>query len=350
MLTVLEEHLDRARSSLPPEVFEYYAAGAGDERTLAEAEQSWQRFRLRPKPLRDVATVDLGVDLLGQRVATPLAVAPTAFHRLAHADAEVATARGAGQAGALLVVSARASTALEEIGAGTDAPWWFQIYVMKDRDVTARLVERAAASGARALVLTGDTPYVGRKRAVGGVRIALPDDHFLVNIERHLGNGGVVQGRAAAAQDPGAGLESVAWLEQVSGLPVLVKGVLRADSAQECVQAGAAGVVVSNHGGRQLDRAVPSALALGDVCDAVAAHVPVLVDGGVRSGLDVFTALALGARGVLLGRPVLWALASSGAEGVRDALAAVRDDLSHVMALAGTRTVAEIDRSFVCPA
>lgn len=345
MLTLLEEQLARARDVLPAQVYDYYAAGAGDELTLDAAAASWSSFRVRPKPLRDVSALTLDTELLGLRLQMPLVVAPMAFHRLAHPDGELATARGSAAAGALCVVSTRASMAFEDIAAGTGEPWWFQVYVMRDRDVTARLVERAASSGAAALVLTGDTPYVGRKRKVGAVRIALPDDHFLVNIAQHIAPG--EDGRAAAVQDPSIGLETIEWLRGISGLPVIVKGVLRGDSAIECVDAGAAGVVVSNHGGRQLDRAVASALALSEVCAAVADRAPVLVDGGVRSGLDVFIALALGARAALIGRPVLWALAAAGADGVRDALTAVRDDLEHAMALAGTPSISAIDRSFV---
>ncbi|RJK97920.1 alpha-hydroxy acid oxidase [Vallicoccus soli] len=347
MLAVLEEQLAAAQRSLPAPVYEYYAAGAGEETTLAESARAWSAFRLRPRPLRDVSAVDLTTTLLGAPLEAPLLVAPMAFHRLAHEEAEAATARGTREAGGLMVVSTRASLAVEDIGA-VAGPWWFQVYVMKDRDITARLVERAAASGAQALVLTGDTPYVGVKRKVGGVRIDMPEDHFLVNLRRHLGDR--VDGAAAAAQDPSVDLGAVEWLRRLTGLPVVVKGVLRGDAAQECLDAGAAGVVVSNHGGRQLDRAVPSALALAEVVDAVAGRAPVLVDGGVRSGLDALVALALGASGVLVGRPVLWALAHGGADGVRAALAAVRDDLAHALALCGAASLAELDRSFVVPA
>ena len=344
MLTVLQDQLDAARERLPDEVFEYYSAGAGEELTLAESLHTWSQFRLRPKPLRDVAAVDLGIELFGP-LHTPLVVAPMAFHRLAHPEAEVASARGAADAGALLTVSTRASTRFEDVAASTTAPWWFQVYVMNDRGVTERVVERATAAGASALVLTGDTPYVGQKRRVGGVRIPMPDDHFLINIAEHLDEG--ADGRAAAAQDPSIGLETIDWLRRVSGLPVIVKGVLRGDAAVECVQAGADGVIVSNHGGRQLDRAVTSASVLAEVADAVGADVPVLVDGGIRSGVDVFVALALGAKAALIGRPVLWALAAGGREGVAAALTAVREDLVHAMALAGTPSISDIDRSFV---
>jgi 4-hydroxymandelate oxidase len=345
MLTLLAEHAEKAAAVLPPEVVEYYSAGAGAEVTRDEATAAWARFRLRPWPLRSVPSIDTAVNLLGSSVRTPVCVAPSAFHGLAHPDAECATVTGAGAAGSLFMLSTRASKRISDVAAAASGPWWFQVYVMADRDVTAAVVEDAVRAGARALVLTGDTPYVGRKRRVDGVRIPMPDDHYLVNIRPHLAAG--VDGRVAAAQDPAIGLETIDWLSRISGLPVLVKGVLRGDAAAACLDAGAAGVVVSNHGGRQLDRAVPSALALAEVVDAVAGRAPVLVDGGVQSGLDVLVALALGAAAVLVGRPVLWALAADGAEGVRSALDALTDDLRHVMALSGVASLSDIDRSLV---
>ncbi|GIG29715.1 alpha-hydroxy acid oxidase [Cellulomonas marina] len=336
-----------ARTLLPPEVYAYYASGSGAETTLAEAARAWSAFRLRPRTLRDVRTVSTAARLLGTDLALPVGVAPMAFHALAHPEAERATAAGTDRAGGLFVLSTRCSLRIEDVAAAA-GPWWFQVYVMRDRSLTRALVERAAAAGARALLLTGDTPYVGAKRAVGGVRIPLSAEHFLVNLAEHLPADPDVP--ALTEQDPSIDTDVIAWLQEVSGLPVLVKGVLRGDEAVRCLDAGAAGVVVSNHGGRQLDRAVPAALALAEVVDAVGGRAPVLVDGGVRSGLDVLVALALGADAVLLGRPVLWALAAGGADGVADLLDQVRAELSHAMALVGSPDVAALDRSLVVPA
>jgi 4-hydroxymandelate oxidase len=318
---------------LPQDPLQYYRAGAGEERSRDEAEAAWGRVRLRPRVLRDVGTVETGLDLLGTRLATPVLAGPTALHGLAHPEGEAATARGAACAGSLLVVSTRASRRLEEVPAG---PWWFQAYVMRDRGLTRELVRRAAAAGASAVVLTGDTPYLGARP--GASRLDLAADP-LVNL-------GAVD-PALTVQDPSTGLEAVAELAEAAGLPVLVKGVLRGDDAVACLDAGAAGVVVSNHGGRQLDRAVASAVALPEVAAAVAGRGAVLVDGGIRSGLDVLCALALGADAVLLGRPVLWALAADGADGVRSCLEALTADLAHAMGLAGARTLAELTRDLV---
>ncbi|SEP21255.1 4-hydroxymandelate oxidase [Trujillonella endophytica] len=345
MLSLLAEHRELARLRLPPEVWDYYEAGSGEEVTLGEAELAWRSYRLRPRVLRDVSSVDLATRLLGTTLRSPFVVAPMAFHALAHPDAECATVRGAGEAGCLTVVSTRASRTIEEIGAAAAGPWWFQAYVMRDRGLTEALARRAAAAGAGAIVLTVDTPYVGRKNKVGGVRFAVPDDEFLVNLAQHLLPGAV--GRESAEQDPSVTPDVIGRLAEVSGLPVLVKGVLRGDEALRCLEAGAAGVVVSNHGGRQLDRALASAHALVDVLDAVAGRAPVLVDGGVRSGADALVALTLGADAVLVGRPVLWALAADGAPAVRAALQALSADLAHVLAVAGAARPLDLDRSMV---
>jgi len=355
---------------LAPEVFDYYDAGAGGEVTRREGQAAWSSYRLRPRVLRDVSLVSTATELLGVPVAHPVGIAPMAFHALATDDGELATAAAAGRGGGLLGLSTRSSRAVEEVAAAAaehGAPWWFQVYVMKDRALTEALVRRAVAAGAGALVLTGDTPYVGRKRRVTGTRLAVPDDQFLVNLAPHFAERAAAGGaavdvagqRAAAEQDPSIDLGTIAWLNEVSGLPVLVKGVLRADDAEACLAAGAAGVVVSNHGGRQLDRSVPSALALPEVAAAVRAHGPltrgpaagrrpvVLVDGGVRSGADVLVALALGADAVLLGRPVLWALASGGADAAAACVAEVVADLAHAMALAGASSVAGVTPDLV---
>ena len=342
----------RARDLLASGAYDYFASGAGQERTLQASVRAWQRYWLAPRVLRDVSSVDTSVRLPGQppaRLRTPVAVAPTAFQGLAHPDGEVATARGAAAAGALMVLSTRTTRPIEEVAAavaGAGGAWWFQVYVMGDRELTARLVDRAVAAGARALVLTGDTPVVGRKLRGNGV----VSDALL-----HANLGPLVDA-SMTGQAADVTFADIGWLAGLSGVPVLVKGVLRADDARACVAAGAAGVIVSNHGGRQLDGAVPAALALPAVASALATggeisgtdgdtlgtSGEVFADGGLRTGEDVLTALALGARAVFLGRPVLWALACGGADGVRDLLTGLTSDLAHAMALAGTRSIAEV--------
>jgi 4-hydroxymandelate oxidase len=329
----VERQRAEAERVTDPRVWAYVDGGSGDETTLDGASDAWRQVRFRPRALVDVSTVDTATSVLGMPLPAPILVAPTASQEFLHPLGEVATARGAAAAGSLMTVSTRASKRFEDIAAELPGGWWFQAYVTRDRPLIEAAVARAVAAGATAIVLTGDTPYVGAKRRAAD--FASLDGLWR---ERNLGPGD-------RDQDPSITEAEIGLLAGLSGLPVLVKGVLRADDARRFADAGAAGIVVSNHGGRQLDRAVSTAVALPEVAAAV--DLPVLVDGGIRSGLDVLAALALGADAVLLGRPVLWALASGGADGVRDLLDALRTDLAHVMALAGAPTVARVTDDLV---
>ena len=326
---------DAARAVLPKEAFDYFAGGAFDEHSLAANLDDWSRLRLRPRVLRDVSSVATATTLLGQPVAHPVVVAPTAFHRMAHPDGEPATARGAAAAGARFILSTRATTPVEAVAEVLGpTPFWYQVYVLRDRGLTVELVDRARIAGAAALVLTVDVPRLGRR---------LRD---LVNqfvIPAHLGTiESLDRPDGQADQDPSLTFDDIAWLREATGLPVVVKGVLRGDDARRCVDAGAAAVIVSNHGGRQLDTAVSGAAALPDVVDAVGDRGEVYVDGGVRRGTDVVKALALGARAVLVGRPVLWALATGGADGVATLLSDLVGELELAMALCGCRALDEV--------
>jgi 4-hydroxymandelate oxidase len=335
-----------ARTTLPVEAFDYIAAGAGDEVTLEESRVAWRRYRLRPHAFPGAAAPDLAVEILGTRLAMPVLAAPTAWQQVAHPEGEVATARGVRAAGGLMVVATRATMVLEDIVAALDGPWWFQVYVVNDRQITTGLVRRAAGLGARALMLTADTPYIGFKRR--GHFAPVTTEQHLVNFGAHLGpdiDPGDIARRIN--QDATISLDTIAWLAELSGLPVLVKGVLRGDDAAACMDAGAAGIVVSNHGGRQLDRAIATAVALPEVVAAVAGRGPVLVDGGIRSGTDVLVALALGANATMVGRPLLWGLGAHGSAGVQRVLEGFRDELAHAMGLAGVTESAGIGRDLV---
>lgn len=335
------ELADQARTLLGEATYNYFAGGSGTEVSLGEARAGWLRYRLRPRVLVDVETVHTDTSLLGAPLPSPVAIAPVAFLGQLHESAEVGVVRGAGAH--LTIISTRASCGLEDVAAAAGGPWWFQVYLTADRRLTEAMVCRAVAAGARALVLTGDTPYIGRKARAG--RLAqLDDPATLTNFAPHLGP--AADPRRDTEQSPAVTTADIAWLAQLSGLPVLVKGVLRGDDARRCLDAGASGVIVSNHGGRQLDRAISTALALPEVvaaCDTA----PVLVDGGIRSAVDVLVALGLGARAVLLGRPVAWALACEGAAGVAQLLDGFDDELTHVMALAGCPDLRAIDASLV---
>lgn len=329
-----------ARAALPDHVWRHYVAGARDEITLAEAVTAWSTVRLWPHVLRDVRRPVTSTTLLGIPTPYPLGIAPTSMQRLAHPDGELAMARAAAESDTVLVVSSNAGTTFSEIGA-TGATWWLQAYVTADRDLIAPTFEAAAAAGARAVVLTADTPVPGTKYDVDGA--AFGDLSGVYGVNHPAAVRGTTPG-AEHAQDLTS--DDIRWLRELTGLPVVVKGVLRADDAEQCVEAGAAAVWVSNHGGRQLDRSVATCTALPLVAERLGDTAEVYVDGGIRSGLDVVTALALGARAVFAGRTPLLALAAGGPARVVEVLATLRAETVESLRLAGcphlgdTRTLA----------
>jgi len=337
-----------ARGRLDPAIYDYVAGGADGELTLADNLAAWARLRLRPRVLRDVRRVDTATTLLGTPVATPILVAPTGYHGLVHPEGEAATAAGAAAAGSLMVVSTQANRPLEEVAQrAPGAPRWFQVYVHVDHGFTEELVGRAAAAGYSALVLTADLAVLGNRLRDVRNRLQFPPGMVLGNAVERYGTGGADVVAHASRFDAGLEPATIGWLRDCSGLPVLVKGVLRGDDAEAFVAAGAAGIVVSNHGGRQLDTALAAGDALPEVVAAVDGRVAVLVDGGVRRGTDVVKALCLGASGALVGRPVLWGLATGGAEGVRAVLLGLHEELLRAMALCGAVSLAELTPDLV---
>lgn len=328
----LDEVRSRARERLPAAVFRYVEEGARDEITLGEAESAWRSFRLLPHVLRDVTRVDTSATLLGQRFALPVGVAPMTLQRAADPEGEIAMARAARQAGVPLVVSSNAGSTFAEIAA-TGVGWWLQVYVAADRAETERVLERAVDAGAAAVVLTADTPVLGtRYPAYDGPGVWEVAEPGWVGANSD-GAVGIRPEDRSKARDLGSA--DVAWLGECTGLPVVVKGVLRGDDARRCVGAGAAAVWVSNHGGRQLDRTAATAHCVQDVRAAVGAGAQVYVDGGVRSGLDVLVAGALGADAVFVGRPLFHALAAGGAAGVVRALDELGTELEESLRLSG---------------
>jgi 4-hydroxymandelate oxidase len=295
------------------------------------------------------------VTLLEQRLSMPVLLAPTAFNRLAHPDGELAAARAAAHAQTAMVVSTMASTSLEEVAAAVRSPLWFQLYVYRDRDLTRDLVQRASGAGYRALVLTVDAPLLGRRERDARNRFVLPAGISARNLEIAPSEEARWRPDSSffdyfhAHMDPSLSWDTVAWLRSITPLPIVLKGVLAAEDARQAVACGAAGVIVSNHGGRQLDGAIATLDALPDVADAVAGEIPVLLDGGIRRGTDVLKALALGARAVLIGRPYLWGLAAAGEEGVFRVLEILRDELRLAMALVGAASIDAVTRSLVAP-
>lgn len=334
--------------------FDYYASGAADELTLRGNRAAYERLRLRYRVLAGVGERSLEVELLGQRLALPVLVAPMAFQALAHAEGELATARAASALGTALVLSTLSNTALEDVVAASAHPVWFQLYVYRDRGATAALVRRAEAAGCQALVLTVDAPLLGRRERDVKNRFHLPPGLEAKNL--HAAGYGALErvehdsglaAYVASLLDPDLTWDDLTWLRSLTSLPVLVKGVVRGDDAGLALDHGAAGVVVSNHGGRQLDTAVATIDALPEVVDAVAGRGAVLIDGGIRRGTDVIKALALGADAVLLGRPALWGLAVDGQRGVTRVLELLRDEVDQALALCGARSPRDLPPGLV---
>jgi 4-hydroxymandelate oxidase len=331
--------------------YAYYSGGAEEETLIAENEVAWRRHRLHPKVLRDVSTISTSTTVLGDEVMLPVLVAPTAIQKLAHPEGEAATARGAALAGTVMCLSSLSNTPLEEVAsAGAGAPQWMQIYILRDRARTRDMVERVVAAGYRALVLTVDAPVSGRRSSEIRKQVRLPQDLELPNLEDSTSARASDEGFMSVVSrefDPAITFDDVTWLAEISGLPVLAKGVVRGDDASQCIDAGAAGVVVSNHGARQLDDAPATADVLKEVVDAVAGRGEVYVDGGVRRPSDVVKAISIGAQAVLLGRPILWSLAAGGADGVGGLLSWFAIEMRRTMALCGTPSIADIDASLV---
>jgi isopentenyl diphosphate isomerase/L-lactate dehydrogenase-like FMN-dependent dehydrogenase len=316
----------------------YFAAGADDEVTLRANRSMFERIRLRPRVLVDVSSIDMGTTVLGTPLPQPIMIAPTAFQALAHAEGECEMARGAALARTLLVVSTSATRTLEEVAAAANGPLWFQLYITR-RATARQLIERATAAGYRALVVTVDSPRWGNKERA--YRTPFQAEIHKANFADH---------EEDDEPDASCTWEILPWLRSLTSLPIILKGILTAEDAREAAERGADGIIVSNHGGRQLDGVTASITALPEVVEAVRAvneRCEVYIDGGIRRGTDILKALALGARAVLVGRPALWGLAINGAQGVADVIEILRRELEQAMALAGRPTLASIDHTLV---
>lgn len=340
----------QAERNMPPASWAFCAAGADDEISVTENIHAWRALRLRPRVLRDVDNVDLRTSVIGTPVATPIMVAPTGRHKLFHRDGEAATARGAAAANVPYVMASNSNVTIEDAAAERRAaPQWFQLYYWPAVKEVEALIDRLAAAGFTAIVLTVDAPVPGwSPRAARLQHEPSPDI-------RNINMPGSPMARTAYHPDfvgkvmyPATWRE-LEWLVKRSPMPVLVKGVLRADDAVRCAEAGARAIIVSNHGGRHLDTTVTTAAVIGEIADALAGKAETYVDGGIRRGSDILKALALGARAVLIGRPVIWGLAVNGAEGVTEVLNHLRDELVRAMQLSGVAKIADIRRDLVAP-
>jgi len=327
----------------------YFAGGAGDEITLADNVAAWSRWRLRPRVLADVSEVTTEVDLFGAPVSMPILVAPVAYQRLVDPEGEVGMARAAAEAGTAMCLSTLATTRPSELAAAAPAGRrWFQLYCFRDEAVTRALMDEAVDSGFEAIVVTVDAPRGGNRERDRRTGFEIPASLGVPSVAAAMGvERAVTIEETFALMDPALSWRDLEELASECSLPVLVKGLLTAEDAELAVAHGAAGVVVSNHGGRQLDRALASGDALPEVVDAVAGRATVLVDGGIRRGIDVATALALGADAVLVGRPALWGLAAAGSEGVARVLGMLREELQLTLGLCGCTSPGDLTRAHV---
>jgi isopentenyl diphosphate isomerase/L-lactate dehydrogenase-like FMN-dependent dehydrogenase len=322
-----------AQAHMEPSAWDYYQSGSDDEVTLRANRTAFERIRLRPRMLVDTRTCHMGTTVLGTPVSIPILIAPTAFHCLAHPLGECATALAAARADTLMVVSTSSTRSLEDIASEGGGPLWFQLY-FHDRKSAEELIHRAEVAGYRALVLTADAPRWGHKeRAIrSGFRIPSKANF---------------SGQGPAEIEPSLTWESLVWLRSMTQLPIILKGILTAEDAMLAVEHRVDGIIVSNHGGRQLDSVSASIEALPEVVEAIDGRCEVYLDGGIRRGSDILKALALGAKAVLVGRPVLWGLAVNGMEGALHVLELLRTELELAMVLAGRPTLDSIDRSLV---
>lgn len=322
----------------------YFAGGAGDEQTLRENVEAFQRLKLRPRMLVDVSGVSAATTVLGTDVSMPLLVAPTAIQKMCHPDGEAATARAAAAAGTVMTLSTIAtSTPAEVAEAAPGGPRWFQVYCFADEGVTRALIEQAVEHGYKALVLTVDAPRAGRRERDLRTGFQVPAGVTVPSVAAALGHPAALSiAEIFAMLDVTLTWRDLERIRGLSDLPLLVKGVLTEEDARLAVDSGADGVVVSNHGGRQLDGVHATIDALPEVVDAVEGRIEVFVDGGVRRGTDVVKALALGARAAMVGRPVLWGLAAGGEEGVRHVLELLHDEVELALLLSGCPTPADV--------
>jgi 4-hydroxymandelate oxidase len=337
-----------ASIKLPKDSFDYYEGGALDEITLRENTAGWERLKLYYRVLAGVGPRDLSTTVLGQPISMPIVVAPTAFHRLACEGGEIATAKAAKVAETLFILSSLSNTAMESVFAEAGSPRWFQLYIYRDTGITLELVKRAEAAGAEAIVLTVDAPGLGTRERDARNRFGLPIGLSVENLAP-LGKGNLpaVQGSGLAAYvrdnfKSDLGFDDLTWLSGSTRLPVVVKGVCRGDDARRCAENGAKAVVVSNHGGRQLDTAPATCEVLPFVADAVGDGCEIYVDGGIRRGSDVLKAIALGARAVLVGRPILWGLCVAGEQGAANILEILRRELDEAMLLCGCANLGDV--------
>lgn len=335
-ITCLADFESVARRNMSALAWEYLASGAADEVTLGWNCSSFGKIRLKPRVLVDVSNIDTSVEISGQKFAFPILLAPVGLQRLYHSDGEIAAVRGAGRAGATYTISSYSTTCLEEITQAAEGPTWMQIYLQPDREFTRDVVQRAEAAGCRAFCVTVDLPVIGVRNRMERARFAVPAELSVPHMMENFTGSPVTW-------------SDIEWLLSITRLPVLLKGILDPDDAEIAVSCGASGIIVSNHGARDLDSTPATIDALPLVAENVAGRIPILMDGGIRRGTDVLKAIALGAKAILIGRPFCFGLAVGGAEGVTRVVDILRKEFEISMALTGRTSVTEIDASVIWP-
>lgn len=332
-----------AAGTMSKMAYEFVASGAADEFTVKWNREALDKLKIQTQVLNDVSKLDTRVSLFGMELPYPILIAPTAFHKLMHPDGEIATARGAGAASAVYVVSSFTTTPIEEIAKVATQPLWFQLYVVDDRTFVKDLVQKVEAQGCRALCITVDTPVSGSRDRQQKAKFKLPDD---LKPPYMIDTAFASKGQALTFKKP-LTWKDIEWLRSLTKLPVLLKGILNPHDAEKAIQAGASGIIVSNHSGRNLDTVPATIEVLPYIVQKVDKRIPVLMDGGIRRGTDVLKAIALGANAVLVGKPICFGLACGGSEGVTKVLTILRKEFEFAMALSGRPTIASIDQSII---
>ncbi|KAL6448737.1 hypothetical protein ACFW04_000510 [Cataglyphis niger] len=354
-LVCVEDYEKYALEHLPPSVRDYYKSGAGEEYSVKWNREAFKNYRIRPRFLRDVSRRDISTTILGHKISMPLGVAPTAMQRMAHPDGECANARAAQTAGTIFILSTISTSSIEEVAeAAPDGIKWFQLYIYIDRNVTLNLIRRAECAGFKALVLTIDAPFFGDRRADIKNKFALPSHLRFANFEGELSQqintaktGSGLNEYVTALFDASLSWDDVKWLKRTTILPIILKGILTAEDARLAVENGVDGIIVSNHGARQIDSVPATIETLPEISRAVGDQIEVYMDGGVTQGVDVLKALALGAKMVFFGRPMLWGLTYDGEKGASEILELMRREIDLAFALTGCATLKDITRDMV---
>lgn len=343
------DYEQRAGEMLPKSALGYYSSGARDQISLHNNQLAWEQIHLLPHILVDASHRHSNTSVLNLPIKMPLLVAPTAMHQLAHPDGEIASVQGVGRAGTIMVLSTLSTTPVEDVTAAANGPVWFQLYIYKHMDQTAKLIQRAEAAGCSALVITVDAPVWDIREADTRNRFSLPEGMVLANLSGETSNlDAPVSSQSGLVKYANENFsssntwETIKQVKAMTNLPIVLKGILRTDDARKATDLGVQGIIISNHGGRQLDTAASTLTRIAPISAAVGDQIDVLVDGGIRRGTDVIKAVALGAKAALIGRPILWGLTVNGADGVAHVLELLQEEIDTAMALCGCQCIDDI--------